>query len=130
MDIRKALYTDRDTLSQLHIASIKRLCCHHYTREQLEVWSSVLTPSIYDQALKEKVFLVAVDSQQALLGLGILDVQNKEISAIYIHPDAVGKKIGAKLLNELENIAQNNNIEKIIVNSTLNAEGFYKHHTT
>ena len=128
MKIRKALDADKKNISRLHISSITRLCSKHYTHEQLNAWTSVLTPSVYDQALKEKVFLVAHDSTQDLTGLGILDLQNAEISAIYIHPDAVGKGVGAELLNKLEEIARNSNIAKIAVHSTLNAKGFYLKH--
>jgi putative acetyltransferase len=63
-----------------------------------------------------------------LQGIGILEVDNAELSAIYIHPNAVGKGIGSKLLNELEKIARKSNIFKIIVHSTLNAKGFYIAH--
>lgn len=126
MKIRKAFDTDKKNISKLHISSIKRLCSKHYTHEQLNAWISVLTPSVYDQALKEKVFLVAHDTKQELMGLGILDIQNAEISAIYIHPDAVGNGVGTKLLCKLEEIARNNNVVKITVHSTLNAKGFYQ----
>ena len=68
MEIRKALDTDKEGLSKLHISSIQRLCGHHYTSEQLTAWTSILTPSIYDQALQDKIVLVAVDSQHHLLG--------------------------------------------------------------
>jgi len=128
MKIRKASNTDKENISRLHISSIKRLCGKHYTHEQLNAWTSVLTPSVYDQALKEKVFLVAHDSKQDLMGLGIFDIQNAEISAIYIHPDAVGNGVGTKLLYELEEIARNSNVVKIAVHSTLNAKGFYQKH--
>jgi putative acetyltransferase len=128
MKIRKASDTDKKNISKLHISSIERLCGKHYTNEQLNAWTSVLTPSVYDQALKEKVFLVAHDSKQNLMGLGILDVQNAEISAIYIHPDSVGNGVGTKLLFELEKIARNSNVVKMIVYSTLNAKGFYQKH--
>ncbi len=104
------------------------MCSKHYTHEQLQAWTSVLIPSVYDQALKEKVFLVAHDSTQELIGLGILDIQNAEISAIYIHPDVVGNGVGTKLLSKLEEIARNNNVVKIAVHSTLNAKGFYHRH--
>ena len=128
MKIRKASEADKKNLSSLHIASIKKLCCNHYTREQLNDWTSVLTPSVYDQALKEKIFLVAYNSEQDLLGLGILDIENAEVNALYIHPDDAGKRIGAKLLDELEMIARNSKIFKITVHSTLNAKSFYMNH--
>lgn len=128
MKIRKASDADKENISKLHISSIKRLCSKHYTDEQLNAWTSVLTPSVYDQALKEKLFLVAHDSNQELKGLGILDIQNAEISAIYIHPDAVRNGIGTELLYELEKAARNSNVVKISVHSTLNARGFYLRH--
>ena len=96
MRIRKASTTDKENISRIHIASIRKLCVNYYTQQQLNAWTSVLTPSVYDQALREKVFLVAYDSQQDLVGLGILDVENAELSAIYIHPDTVGKGVGSK----------------------------------
>ena len=128
MKIRKACSSDKDDILKLHITSIRKLCVNHYTRDQLNAWIGVLTPSVYDQALKEKVFLVAYDSPQDLLGIGILDVKIAEVSAIYIHPDATGKGVGSKLLNELEKIARKSNIFKLTVYSTLNAKGFYMVH--
>ena len=125
MKIRKASNSDKGNISRLHIASIRKLCGSYYTHQQLNAWTSVLAPSAYDQALKEKLFLVAEDSENNLLGIGILDFENKEISAIYVLPDAVGKGVGSKLLNELEKIARNNGIFEITVHSTLNAKGFY-----
>ncbi len=112
----------------MHIASIRKLCADHYTRSQLDAWTGVLVPSVYDQALREKVFLVAQNWQEDLLGLGMLDVENAEVSAIYVHPDAVGKGVGSGLLNELEKIAENSHIARITVHSTLNAKGFYRTH--
>lgn len=128
MKIRKASKVDKENISRLHVASIKKLCCNHYTIEELNTWTNVLTPSVYDQALKEKVFLVAYDSQQDLLGLGILDIENAEVSAIYINPDAAGKGIGTRLLYELEKTARNSKIYRITVHSTLNAKSFYTNH--
>lgn len=128
MYIRKVSSTDKENISRLHVASIRKLCVKHYTCEQLDAWISVLTPSVYDQALEEKVFLVADSAKQDLLGLGILDIGNAEVSAIYIHPDAAGKGIGSVLLNELEKIARSSDILKLTIHSTLNAKSFYMAH--
>ena len=125
MKTRKARYSDRENLSELHISSIKTLCGNHYSQEQIDAWTRVITPSVYDQALREKVFIVAYSSPQDLMGLGILDIQNAEISAIYIHPDVVGKGVGTALLDELEETSRKNEIARLIVHSTLNAKGFY-----
>ena len=126
MRIRKALEADKEAISQLHTTSIKKLCRTHYSQEQVDAWCSVLTPSAYDHALREKVFLVAECSGGNLLGLGMLDIEHAEISAIYIHPDAVGQGIGAGILRELERIAQRSEIKTITVFSTLNSRGFYE----
>ena len=128
LKIRKASNADKENISRLHIASIKKLCGEHYSREQLNTWTNLLNPSIYDQALREKAFLIAHDTKQNLLGLGILDVEKAEVSAIYIHPDAAGKGVGSELLNELEELARNSSIAVITVHSTLNAKGFYMVH--
>ena len=119
---------DKEKLSKMHIASIRELCANHYTRQQLDAWTSVLVPSVYEQALKEKVVLTACDSGEDLSGLGILDIENKELSAIYVHPDAVGKGVGSKLLDELEKIAKNRKVFNLTVHATLNAKGFYLAH--
>lgn len=128
MKIRKACNADKENISILHIASIKKLCEKYYSCDQISAWTSLLIPSAYDQALREKAFLIACDSKQNLMGIGILDAKNAEVSAIYIHPDSVGKGVGSRLLNELERLAGNSNITTITVHSTLNAEGFYKVH--
>ncbi|HPR53471.1 MAG TPA: GNAT family N-acetyltransferase [Deltaproteobacteria bacterium] len=125
MKIRTATNADIERISQVHIASIRSLCNTHYSREQLDSWTSALTSSAYDHALREKVFLVAEDPDKGLLGLGMLDIENAQISAIYIHPDASGRGTGALLLSELESIAHESNIDELTVHSTLNAQGFY-----
>ena len=126
MIIRRALEEDKENISRLHIASINQSCRNYYTKEQVDAWVNVLTPSAYDHALKEKVFLVTENSEQALLGLGMLDVKNTELSAIYIHPDQAGQGIGTYMLQKLERIAQQFNITQLTVFSTLNAQGFYR----
>ena len=128
MEIRKAFMADKENLSKMHIASIRKLCAGHYTRQQIDAWTRVLVPSVYEQALQEKVVLTACDSGEELSGLGILDIENKELSAVYVHPDAVGKGIGSRLLEALETIARNSGLIDIAVHATLNAKGFYRAH--
>lgn len=126
--IRKARHRDKDALATLHAASITVLCGGAYTREQVAAWTGVLVPAVYDTALRDKVFLVAEGPHQALLGLGMLDADHGEISAIYIHPDAAGQGVGSALLQALEKSARGFAIPETTVFSTLNAKGFYLRH--
>ena len=128
MEIRNALEADREEIREVHVASIRKLCRRHYAPEQVAAWTDILVPSVYDQALREKEFLVACDAQGHLLGLGILDLENTEISAIYIHPDHTGKGVGSALLYAFEQMARHKDKLEIVVHSTLNAKGFYKAH--
>lgn len=128
MQILKASQADKEKISKLHIASIKKLCKNHYSPAQLQSWTSLLVPSVYDQALEEKLFLVTVDAQQHLVGMAILDINNAILSAMYIHPDHVGKGIGSTLLRELEMSALKENIISLSLQSTLNAKDFYRTH--
>jgi putative acetyltransferase len=128
MRIRKALHTDKNDISRVHIASITKLCGRHYSPEQVDAWVSALAPSAYDHALREKVFLVAEDDQQRLSGLGMLDIENAEVSAVYIRPDSVGMGIGNRILKALEKTAEESGITVVTVFSTLNAKGFYLRH--
>jgi len=128
MKIRKASMADKAKLAQMHITSIRKLCASHYTRRQIDAWTRVLVPRVYEQALKEKVVLTAWDPGGELSGLGILDIENRELSAVYVHPDAVGKGVGSGLLKALETMARNSGLMDITVHATLNATGFYRVH--
>lgn len=123
--IRKARPRDKDALATLHAASITVLCGDAYTREQVAAWTGALVPAVYDTAFRDKEFLVAEGPHQALLGLGMLDVEHGEVSAIYIHPDAAGQGVGSALLQALEKSARGFAIHETTVFSTLNAKGFY-----
>ena len=125
MRIRKATLEDREALARMHRDSISTLCAGHYTPEQIASWTGCITTEAYDRALRDKVFLVAVD-QGALLGLGMLDAQAGEVNALYVSPGAVGHGLGGELLKALEREAVG--LDRLTLRSTLNAQGFYARH--
>ena len=127
MEIRPAKLSDSERIYHTHKASIVALCARHYCEKDITGWVDILSPAIYENAINEKTMIVAEDQDQ-LLGLGILDIESKEICAIYIHPSSTGIGLGKRILLELEHRAHEKDIDTLTLCSTTNALGFYEHH--
>ncbi|MCB1756079.1 MAG: GNAT family N-acetyltransferase [Gammaproteobacteria bacterium] len=127
MLVRSARMTDMEKIAATHRASIRDLCSAFYTKQDIDAWTGIIDPGIYESAIKEKVMIVA-EEEGEIVGLGILDLERREIGAIYIHPRVKGAGVGACLLSALEARASNDHAERLTLCSTINALGFYKHH--
>ena len=104
MNLRTATIDDSIKIAQTHKASIRKLCKDHYTKAEIASWTSILSPEIYENAIKDKIMILAVE-KNAIRGLGIIDIINSELCAIYVHPSSTGKGIGNKILSYLEALA-------------------------
>lgn len=127
MKIRLGTISDTKKISQTHKDSIQKLCKDHYSSENIEKWTSILDPKIYENAIKEKILIVA-EEENEILGFGILDVYNSELCAIYVDPEHTKKGVAADLLHKLESLALEKNVNRLNTCSTMNALEFYKHH--
>ena len=127
MVIRAAEIADSEKLASTHKASIEGICSSAYDALSIAGWVEILSPSIYKNAIENKV-MILVEEKEEILGLGILDLEQGEIGAVYIHPKAKGAGYGRQLLLELESIALKNNVRQLTLYSTVNALGFYQHH--
>lgn len=124
MIIRKARHADLERVAAMHAGSIARFCRDHYTPAQINAWTGVLAPAIYEPAIKDKHFIVACEGD-AILGLGIMDLAAREISAVYVASKHAGHGVGGRILSELEAVARQQSIPQLTVFSTLNAQQFY-----
>jgi len=127
MVICPAEISDTEKIAATHKASIEALCSNSYNSQSIASWVEIVSPSIYEDAIEHKIMILAEENEE-IIGLGILDLAQGEIGAIYIHPKAKGKGYGRKLLLELESIALKNKVNQLTLCSTINALGFYQHH--
>ena len=127
MVIRPAEISDTEKIAATHKASIEAICSASYNSQSIAGWVEILSPAIYENAIEDKVMILAEENEE-ILGLGILDLEQREIGAIYIHPKAKGTGFGRNLLLELESIALKNKVNQLTLYSTINALGFYQHH--
>jgi GNAT superfamily N-acetyltransferase len=122
--IRKTRPEDLGLVAAVHARSIADSCSDHYTPAQIRAWTGVLQPAVYESAIRDKHFIVACDGD-AILGLGILDLEVSEINAVYVDPDRAGQGVGGRILSELEETAGKHGFTQLTVFSTLNARHFY-----
>jgi putative acetyltransferase len=126
MLIRPAEISDTKKIAATHRASIEVICSRSYNSQSISGWIEILSPVIYEDAIEHKIMILAEEDEE-ILGLGILDLEQKEIGAIYIHPKAEGTGCGRKLLLKLESIALKNKVYQLALCSTINAFGFYQY---
>ena len=102
------------------------LCAGDYTPEQLAGWAKL---PVDDRWLPRKfaageVVLVAEDGNGTIVGFG--ERAKDEIVACYVHPLHTRRGVGAMLLRRLEQSALDAGIEKLRLDSSVTAEGFYR----
>lgn len=123
-EIRRARDTDRDAIWKVHIAAIRALCAGWYGEAEIDVWIARLTPDAYRGAILNRVMLVAEEGGD-VVGFGQLDVERREIEAVYVQPGVVRRGIGAALLARLEELARIQGVGRLHLCASLNAQAFY-----
>ncbi|MBN1271957.1 MAG: GNAT family N-acetyltransferase [Candidatus Aminicenantes bacterium] len=125
--IKKIKHTDKEAILFVHKQSIYGICRDYYTEEEIEAWTASLTPEIFDEGIKnqDNVGVAAVDSNK-VVGYCFFNVPDKELKALYLLPGYIKQGVGKMLLFQLEEIAKEKNITKLVLKSTINAVGFYQ----
>jgi GrpB-like predicted nucleotidyltransferase (UPF0157 family)/GNAT superfamily N-acetyltransferase len=123
--VRPATHADLDGIFRVHVDAVRQLCKLHYTPEEIEAWVGRLRPGAHRTDVENVIFLVAVDDAQAVLGFTVLDVGQSEVKAVYVHPTAARRGIGAALLREAEAAARRHGLTVLHLDASLNSVEFY-----
>ena len=112
---------------QMHGRSIRGLAVRHYPKEVIDAWTVPLTEESLRGFLKNpdrEIRLIAeLDGEP--VGLGALVVDNSELRACYVVPEASRRGVGTALVAEIERIATENGVERLELLASVNAEPFY-----
>lgn len=123
--IRTAQRTDKEALWLIRLRAIREVARHYYSPFELEQWAGSITPEYYDRAFERRELVVA-DYRGAVIGFGQLDRAHGFIEAIYVSPDCLRRGIGTRLLNALEQAAEEQGAALLRLCSSLNALPFYE----
>ncbi|MCU1758486.1 GNAT family N-acetyltransferase [Pseudomonas sp. 14P_8.1_Bac3] len=123
--LRSAQPGDGQAVFDVTRQSIAGLANGRYTPEQLSGWMGDRTPAFYEQLILRGRMVVAVHQDRIV---GFVDSEPGEVTRLFLLREASGTGLGAELLKIGIANAHAPGLRVIKVESTLNAEGFYKRH--
>jgi putative acetyltransferase len=122
--LRSATVEDRQALWQVHTQAIRQTARSHYDATEIEAWAGRLRAEYYQ--LHPGLFLVAEDEEGGVIGFGELNVEAREIEAVFVSPEYGRCGVGRQILCALENLARQHELCELQLDASLNAVGFYE----
>ena len=123
--IRKAKIDDVGVIVELHRKAVEEINSDFYSPKAIKEWLKDISEENVKHQFQNSSWIVAKTNNK-LVGFGQYSVDGGEIYQINIDPKYVKQGVGRKLYEHMENTFENRGIEKISLNSTLNAIEFYK----
>lgn len=122
MEIKIATINDAKEMHRIHTVAVNTTCKDFYTDEQIKAWLEGRSPEGYYEGIKKGEMYVVEDNYK-IVGFG--HAIPGQIFAIFVNPAFHKKGVGKLLLDYGLEIASKN-CRKVKVESTINAESFYK----
>lgn len=123
--IRPARPADAGAIVRLHEAAIRERGPVAYDEDQVDAWAANKDPDRYPIDDPDSHFVVATRAG-TVAGFGELVPDEREVRAVYVHPDHAGDGVGTAILDHLEGTAREEGLEGLELLSSKNAVGFYE----
>jgi GNAT superfamily N-acetyltransferase len=104
---------------------VRALCSGHYAGEVIEAWLENRTPKGYLEPISRGAIFVA-ESGRDVVGFG--EAAEGVVIAVYVEPSMIGRGIGRLILQHALSMARSGKAGPVMVEATLNASEFYRHH--
>ncbi|MBN8569049.1 MAG: GNAT family N-acetyltransferase [Ignavibacteria bacterium] len=132
--IRRAVPQDLKELRQLYIDTVTNINSKDYDENQIRAWikpwfepdTTTRDGRTFADKIVEQYFIVAV-IDNTIAGLASLE-DNGYLDFMYVHKDFQRHGAAKKLLNELENYANEKNIKEVNAIVSKTALGFFEKH--
>jgi len=127
--VRPARPEDARSFIEVRNAAVRGIAAKDYPPAVIDAWAqSPITTATIENFLanpdKETRLVAEVNSE--ISGIGSLVIDNNELRACYVRPNAARKGVGSAILREIERIALENGATILQMDSSVTAEPFYK----
>ena len=121
--LRPFLPDDLPMLAAIFVASIGELTGEDYNEAQQEAWMAAAEDEEFGKRLASDLTLIATLDGSPV---GFASLRGKDhIRMLYVHPAVAGQGIATMLVDALERLAGGRGAEKLSVDASDNAQGFF-----
>lgn len=123
-DIRRATPDDARIAFEIRRQAILHQCVGAYSQQQMLDWTKGAAEDGYDTLMQKHFYLGCIEDEPVTTGM--LDLERREIGAIFIRPDFMQLGLGKRVLFFLEDVARDLGLTEVFLDATLNAVDFYR----
>ena len=131
--VRRAQFGDQVGIHDSHMRSIREICVHDHGEEEIKGWGyrEMRSKEQWLQTLdNQNKFVWVVEHENEIEGHCFISLVPEEIKAdihcLYLTPVVYKQGFGAILMEHMLEVAKENNIKEIFLQSTITAYSFYK----
>jgi N-acetylglutamate synthase-like GNAT family acetyltransferase len=124
MQIERARAEDAETIWTVRSNALRTQCAGHYEAELLAAWANSSAPKGFAKTVADTFHVIRDDERVVACGLILLETGS--IEALFVDPTAFGKGYGRALLQHMQTLAQQHGLQRLTLNASLNAVGFYR----
>jgi GNAT superfamily N-acetyltransferase len=122
--IRRAEREDAIAAWDIRNAAILAQCSGYYPEEQLARWTTGEITDEFIESVAGNWYVATVNG--TVIGLGMLDCVTGQVDAMAVRPDRMGSGVGSAMMAHLECLAVESGLNRLTLDSTLNAAPFYR----
>jgi putative acetyltransferase len=126
MRIRKATLEDAAEIAKLHRGTIRSVNSKDYPPEDIKVWSGGAKASRVKKSHDKAIRYVALEKDAIVGFVDISKSDPEKLWGLYVHKDFIGKGVGSRLLETIEDAARALGAKKFEATATVTAKAFYE----
>ena len=131
--VRRAQFGDQIGIHDSHMRSIREICVHDHGEEEIKGWGyrEIRSKEQWLETLNnQNRFVWVVEHENEIEGhclISLIPEESKaDIHCLYLTPVVYKQGFGAILMEHMLDVAKENNIKEIYLQSTITAYSFYK----
>ena len=112
---------------EVHARSVRGLAAEHYPPELIHAWCVPPTDDFVEHFIEnpDHELRLFAESDGQVVGLGALVLEDAELRACYVLPEAARRGVGTALVREMERLAAAHHLDHLELLASINAEPFY-----